>query len=78
MTVEFVSYRGYELAITRTPASWQVAVQPMSPRLPTRPLSLPLISNIDRRAVMEDGKRAIDELLAGQTGHGRLTSLSGS
>jgi hypothetical protein len=77
MTVEFVSYRGYELAIMRTPPAWQVAIQPMSPSLPTRPLSLPLISNVDRLAVLEDGKRAIDELLAEQTRNDRLRSLSG-
>src|SRR5262245_2377364 len=64
VTVEFIAYRGYEFALMRTPLGWNIAVQPTSPSLPTRPSSLPLISNVDRQAALEDGQRAVDELLA--------------
>ena len=64
MSVEFIAYKGYELAIMRDPTAWQVAIQPMSLELPARPRWLPIISNPDRRRVLEDGKRAVDQMLA--------------
>ena len=64
MSVEFVEYKGYELAVTRDVRGWQVAIQPTSPQLPTRPRFLPIIMKRDRHDALEDAKRAVDELLA--------------
>ena len=64
MSVEFVAYKGYELAIMRDPPMWHVSVLPMSPDLPARPRSLPIILNPDPDRALDDGRRAVDELLA--------------
>jgi hypothetical protein len=64
MSVEFVAYKGYELAMMRDPPTWQVSIVPMSPNLPTRSRFLPIILKPDRDEALEDGRRAVDELLA--------------
>jgi hypothetical protein len=64
MSVEFIAYMGYELAVTRDVCKWQVVVQPMSAKLPPRHRFLPIIVRADRHGALEDAKRAVDELLA--------------
>jgi hypothetical protein len=74
MSVEFIAYKGYELAVTRDVRGWQVVIQPMSAKLPTRPRFLPIIVKPDRHGALEDAKRAVDELLAKES----ASALSGA
>jgi hypothetical protein len=64
VSIDFIAYKDYELAVTKDVRGWQVVIQPMSPKLPTRPRFLPIIVNLDRHGALEDAKRAVDELLA--------------
>jgi hypothetical protein len=64
MSVEFVAYKGYELAMTCDPPMWQVSIVPMSPNLPTRSRFLPIILSPGWDEALQDGRRAVDELLA--------------
>jgi hypothetical protein len=78
MSVEFIAYKGYELAVTDDAAGWQVVIQPMSPALPARPRFLPLIWHHARGTAVEDAKRAVDKLLIEKVGEAFPLALTGT
>ena len=78
MSVEFIAYEGYELAVTDDAAGWQVVIQPMSPALPARPRFLPLIWHHARGTAVEDAKRAVDKLLIEKFGEAFPRVLTGA